>query len=234
MNPLTEHREFFRQFRQRFETTGAIAPSSRFLARALASPLSGREGPLRVLEVGPGTGAVTSEIVRQLRPDSQFDLVEINEEFADLLRRRFQNDRRFQSACDCAAVHCCPLQEFRPAEPYDVIVSGLPFNNFPAALVEELIDHCLSLLAPGGEMAFFEYMFVRPVRRVVSPRDVRERLGQIEEILQARFDQHRVKTDWVFLNLPPAWVQHLRKDPARAESIPVPCADDAAPSPSTA
>lgn len=212
MNPLSEHLQFYRQFRRRFDTTGAIAPSSRFLARALTSPLTRRTGPLRVLEIGPGTGAVTSEVVRRLGPESRLDLVEINEEFAGLLQQRFQRDKQFQPVAERARVHCCPLQEFRPNEPYDVVISGLPFNNFPAALVEELIDHALALLTSGGEMAFFEYMFVRPVRRVVSPQDVRERLGQIEGILQTRFAKHRFRTDWVFVNIPPAWVQHLRKD----------------------
>ena len=42
--PLREYRTFFRQFRQQFETTGAIAPSSRFLARAMARPLQQRDG----------------------------------------------------------------------------------------------------------------------------------------------------------------------------------------------
>jgi phospholipid N-methyltransferase len=210
MNPFTEHWRFYRQFRRRFETTGAIAPSSRFLARAMTSALSRRDGPLRVLEVGPGTGAVTREIVRRLGDQSRLDLVEINDEFAALLRERFRHDRRFQPAASRAQVHQCPLQEFRPAQPFDVIISGLPFNNFPAKLVEELLDQCLTLLAPGGEMAFFEYMFVRPVRRVVSPRGVRERLSQIEEVLKFRYARHRIKTDWIFVNLPPAWVQHLR------------------------
>lgn len=211
MNPLKEHLEFFRQFRSRFETTGAVAPSSRYLARAMAEPLARRTEPTRVLEVGPGTGAVTGEIVKNLGPDDRFDLVEINEEFAGMLRQRFAGDGRFQPAADRTEVHCLPLQEFQPEAPYDVIISGLPFNNFPAPLVEELIDHCLGLLAPGGELAFFEYMFVRPARRLVSSRPTRQRLGEIERILQQRFADCRVCTDWVFANVPPAWVQHLRK-----------------------
>ena len=212
MNRFTEHLQFYRQFRDRFETTGAVAPSSRFLARALTSPLLTRQGPLRVLEVGPGTGAVTSEIVRRLPTGSRFDLVEINEEFADLLRHRFLHDPVFAKVADQSSVHCCPLQEFQAEEPFDVIVSGLPFNNFPAPLVEELIDHCLSLLAPGGEMAFFEYMFVRPIRCKISPVETRNRLKQIEDILQQRFSEYRTRTDWIFVNVPPAWVQHLRRE----------------------
>lgn len=219
MNPLKEHLEFFRQFRSRFETTGAVAPSSRFLARAMVRPLTQRKSPMRVLEVGPGTGAVTKQIVRALRPGDHFDLVEINAEFADLLRRRFATDPVFQAAAAQADVHHVPLQDFRPAEPFDVIVSGLPFNNFPAALVEELVDHCLSLLQPGGEMAFFEYMFVRPARRLISPRETRMRLADIERVLQERFAAHRVRRDWVFVNMPPAWVQHLRKNAHNGQMV---------------
>jgi phosphatidylethanolamine/phosphatidyl-N-methylethanolamine N-methyltransferase len=219
MNPFHEHLQFFRQFRSRFETTGAVAPSSRFLARAMVRPLRSRCSRIRVLEVGPGTGAITRHIVRHLKPDDRLDLVEINGDFANLLRGQLQAEGMLSEAAERAQVHCLPLQEFCGEQPYDVIISGLPFNNFPAPLVEELIDHCLKLLAPGGEMAFFEYMFVRPARCVISPRPTRLRLQEIERILQERFASHRVRTDWVFANVPPAWVQHLRMpsaEPAQA------------------
>lgn len=207
---VSDHVEFFRQYLRRFETTGAIAPSSRFLARALTRPLRERSEPIRVLEVGPGTGAVTRAIVRHIKPGDRFDLVEINERFAARLKERFAADPHYRQVADRADVHVCPLQEFAPGDPYDVIVSGLPFNNFPASLVEELLDLCLGMLNPGGTMSFFEYMYVRPVRRLVSPSHEKTRLAQIERVLQSRFAKHRFHTDWVFVNVPPAWVQHLR------------------------
>src|SRR5713226_8428066 len=79
---------FFRETRRRFLQTGSILPSSRFLGRALASELGKPRGPARILEVGPGTGSVTREILRQLQPGDQLDLVEVNERFVDLLRGR--------------------------------------------------------------------------------------------------------------------------------------------------
>src|SRR5437870_2641258 len=78
---IGDHLEFFRQYRRRFQTTGAVAPSSRFLARALAKPFEQHARPCRVLEIGPGTGAVTRRIVRLLKPDDRLDLVELNENF---------------------------------------------------------------------------------------------------------------------------------------------------------
>jgi phosphatidylethanolamine/phosphatidyl-N-methylethanolamine N-methyltransferase len=204
---------FFREFRNRFETTGSILPSSRFLARAITGPL--REHPraraLRVLEIGPGTGAFTGTIVSLLQPGDRFDLVEINDNFAALLRERFQSDPVWMKTAAQSEIHHCPLQEFRSEGQYDVIISGLPFNNFPVPLVEELVGASWDLLAPGGTYSFFEYMFVRSIRCVVSKKADRERLSAIEAFLQGRFRENRFRRNWVFPNVPPAWVQHLRK-----------------------
>lgn len=210
---LRENWEFLKQFRQRFETTGAVLPSSRFLARAMTQPLRARTAPKRVLEVGPGTGAVTRAIAPHIGAADRFDLVEINPRFAELLTERFATDPRYQPAAARSQIHVTALQEFRAEAPYDVIISGLPFNNFPASLVGELVDACFQLLAPGGTFSFFEYMYIRPLKRAVLRGDESARLAEIERLLQSRFAAHRFRRDWVFVNVPPAWVQHLRKEP---------------------
>ena len=207
---LRDQIDFIRQFRQRFYTTGAILPSSRFLARDMTRPLQQLQGPKRVLEIGPGTGAVTRCIVQHINPDDQFDLVEINEDFGKILDDRFLHDPNYQKVAAVSKVHICPLQEFKAEAPYDIIISGLPFNNFSAPLVEELVEASMKLLAPTGTYSFFEYMFMRPLRRAVTLGPDRERLAEIEAILTKRFDQYRFQRDWVFMNVPPAWVQHLR------------------------
>ena len=223
--PLLDHLAFFREFRNRFETTGSILPSSRFLARAMTAPLrqhprtgqAGEPSPLRILEIGPGSGAVTSEILPLLKPGDRFDLVEINENFVELLRRRFDTDPTWKAVSSQAALHNCPLQDFRAVAPYDVVISGLPFNNFPAELVESLVETSWKLVAPGGTWSFFEYMFVRPIRCRVSGKKDRERLTTIETLLQSRFKQDRFRRDWVYANVPPAWVQHLRKETSEGD-----------------
>ncbi|MEZ6065075.1 MAG: hypothetical protein R3B90_05070 [Planctomycetaceae bacterium] len=130
-----------------------------------------------------------------------------------MLRERFETDPHYRDKSGQSRVHVCPLQEFESTEPYDVIISGLPFNNFPSQLVGELVDSCFARLSPGGTFSFFEYMYVRPVKRAVARGDEKRRLGEIESLLQSRFRDHRFRTNWVFVNVPPAWVQHLRKEP---------------------
>jgi len=209
---LGEHVEFFRQYRRRFQTTGAVAPSSRFLARALCRPCERHPGPARVLEVGPGTGAVTRRLVRLIKPEDRFDLVELNETFVEVLRRRFAHDPDFRRVADRSAVHQCAIEDFRYDAPYDFIVCGLPFNNFPPDLVRRIFGVFFELLAPGGVLSYFEYMYMRPLRKAVSNHAGRGRLCELEAVLQEYLGKHRFRRDWVFVNLPPAWVQHLRRD----------------------
>src|SRR5260370_26052180 len=65
-------------------STGAILPSSRFLARALVSQLRGPRAPARILEVGPGTGSVTRAIARCLGPDHPLDTVRSEKHTSEL------------------------------------------------------------------------------------------------------------------------------------------------------
>ena len=208
---MRDHIAFFRQFRKRFETTGSIVPSSRFLAAAMTRPLLQRSGPVRVLEVGPGTGAVTQRIVRIIRPGDRLDLVELNETFVGMLQERFQDDAAWRRAAGQSELHVCPVQDFRSDAPYDFVISGLPLNNFSSGLVQELFETIFGLLAPGGILSYFEYMYVRPTRRFFSNADERKRLSELDTIANAWFDRYRIRRDSVLLNLPPAWVQHLQK-----------------------
>src|SRR5205809_6617788 len=84
-------------FRRNFHTTGAILPSSRFLARELVSELSRPRWPARILQVGPGTGPVTREICRVLLGGDRLDAVEINPRFVQHLRRCLSREELFQA-----------------------------------------------------------------------------------------------------------------------------------------
>ena len=207
---MRDHLEFFRQFRKRFKTTGSLMPSSRFLARAMTGPMKHQHKPVRILEVGPGTGAVTQRIVRLMKPEDRLDLVEINETFADLLKRRFESDAAYRRVASQSQIHVCPLQEFGGEEPYDFIISGLPLNNFPIDLVREIFAAYFRLLSAEGVLSYFEYMYVRPIRKVVSKQTGRKHMRELDRVLNEYLVEYRFQRSWVFCNFPPAWVQHLR------------------------
>jgi phospholipid N-methyltransferase len=167
--------------------------------------------PVRVLEIGPGTGPVTDSIVRLLRPRDVFDLVELNDEFVCILNDRFQTDPAWKSVAAQSQVHTIAVQKFETSAPYDFVISGLPLNNFPADLVSTIADTYFQLLKAGGVLSYFEYMYVRPIRKVVSRGSEKARISAIDDTLKSHCERCSIGRDSIWLNMPPAWVQHLRK-----------------------
>ncbi len=210
MRYLTECREFYQEFRRQYRNTGSILPSSRGLARALAEPMRRRPGPARVLEVGPGTGAVTAEILRLLRPGDHLDIVEINAHFVEVLRRRFDEEPLWRARRSQTAILHAPLQEVPGTGIYDYMISGLPLNNFPLALVRDIFRAYQRLLKPQGTLSYFEYLAIRDVKRVLVPRHERRRLRVLGRFLDRRIRACQFREDWVLLNIPPAVARHFR------------------------
>src|SRR4051812_19990803 len=94
---------FLKQYFRHFNSTGAVLPSGRLLARALCRHSRCEKSaskPRRILEVGPGTGAVTRQLVECLGPNDQLTLVELNDAFVAHLRDRFASEPAFQRVAD--------------------------------------------------------------------------------------------------------------------------------------
>lgn len=204
------YRLFWQEFRRTFESTGAIAPSGRSLCRALARYVAGTGQPRRILEVGPGTGVVTDAIIFQMGPRDTLDVVELNERFVDALRQRLIDEPNWQRSADRIRIHHLPIEQLEVAEPFDAIVSGLPFNNFPVALVQSILEHLEKLAAPGATLSFFEYVAIRRIKGVVCKKPERDRLKGIGRVLDDAFARRQFRQECVMANVPPAWVHHLR------------------------
>jgi phosphatidylethanolamine/phosphatidyl-N-methylethanolamine N-methyltransferase len=217
---LADYRVFWRQFRQAYNSTGAVLPSGRGLAVALSSfvrdggaaPEPTENGTVkarRILEVGPGTGAVTIQIIDDMRPQDRLVLVERNEQFVAHLRERLSKIAAVQSVRDRILLVHAPVEDLPDDEPFNVIVSGLPLNNFAVDSVQQILSKLSRLLAPGGTLSFFEYVAVRRAKSLVCSTADRERLRGIARALED-FLQAEVKRDLVLANFPPAWVHHVR------------------------
>jgi phospholipid N-methyltransferase len=213
---LDDYRLFFRQFRENFHTTGSIAPSSRWLASALARYVPGERGGRRILEVGPGTGAVTRSIAARLAADDRLDLVEMNGDFVARLHERFAIEPELRQLADRVRILHKSVEDVPQCAGYDAVVSGLPLNNFSSELVERLLTTLTGLLAPDGTLSFFQYVAVRPAKRALSRAGERKRLREIGEHLASLLARHEFHRECVLRNLPPAWVHHLRLAPTAA------------------
>jgi phosphatidylethanolamine/phosphatidyl-N-methylethanolamine N-methyltransferase len=184
-----------RQFLRSPIATGAIAPSSQYLAAAVTAPIPERGEPV-VVELGPGTGPFTAEIQRRLGGRGRHIAVEINPRLAEHLAGRHP---RVELVVDDAAKLPRLLAD-RDIQAADVIVSGLPWAAFSTELQAQLLHAVVGSMHPDGAFTTFAYVHAQPLGPAMR---FRGRLrGAFEEVVQGR-------TIW--RNLPPAFVYHARR-----------------------
>jgi phosphatidylethanolamine/phosphatidyl-N-methylethanolamine N-methyltransferase len=213
MHPWLECGKFFRICRSNFRTTGAILPSSRFLARALAKHLGGPRPPARILEVGPGSGSVTLEIARRMRPGDRLDTVEINRRFVELLTQRVATEDVFSPVRDQIEIVHGALQDLPGESVYDYIVSALPINNFSVDLVREIFASYSRLLKPDGVLTYYEYVLLRQLKTPFVNRRERRRLFRLGRVVNSYVRDFQIFRERIYINVPPATVRHLRLKP---------------------
>jgi phosphatidylethanolamine/phosphatidyl-N-methylethanolamine N-methyltransferase len=170
-------------------TVGAILPSSRHLADAMARAARGAE---HLVELGAGTGAITEALCEQ-HPDVPTQAVEMDPLLAQHLRERFpQIDVR------TAAAHEVLRTLPRRRHP-TVLVSSLPFRSLPWRL------------RLRSSLAIERFLVEHPAHRLVQYTY----LPQVPFDLRRGSDLRWRRLDAVWRNVPPAWVWELRADAPR-------------------
>jgi phosphatidylethanolamine/phosphatidyl-N-methylethanolamine N-methyltransferase len=197
--PLRDEVRFLKMLIESPKLTGAVSPSGRFLARAMARAV-GPIGDGLVVELGPGTGPVTKALIEEGVPPEQLILVEYEGAFCRLLAERFPRVRVLQGDAYTLRRTLADLGD----RPISAIVSSLPLLNQPPQRRAALIDDAFALMPPGGVFVQFTYGMASPIPR---------RAGK------GRFSAEATAPIW--LNVPPARVWTYRADPnAPAASAP--------------
>ena len=166
---------------------GAVMPSGRVLARTMAQYVDVKsEGP--VVELGPGTGAITNALIEHGVDQKRLVLVEYNPGFCALLRDRYPLAKVVQG--DAYALRDS-LWDVLSA-PASAVVSGLPLVTKPMLTRLKLIRDAFLALAPGAPFVQFTYSVASPLPR--------------------RFGGFSVEaSERVWMNIPPARVWVYRK-----------------------
>ena len=192
---LREHVLLFSRFLRSPRTVGAVSPSSRALARAIAAEIEDGDAR-RIVELGPGTGALTVEIIRALHPDDRFLAVDIDAAFVRQLRARWP---AIEFVCGSAAeLHTIAREH--GVSPVDHIISGLPFATLPVEVTRQILASVGKALRPGGLFTTFQYSHAYPLTTGVAFR------RQMTALMGARPVRHLVVR-----NVPPCFVITWRR-----------------------
>jgi phosphatidylethanolamine/phosphatidyl-N-methylethanolamine N-methyltransferase len=186
---LTDSTVFLREWLANPQHTGSVAPSSRVLAAAMARWLP-RNPETYVLELGPGTGAVTAALLKYGLREERLVAIEKNPTLARLLRKRFPHAHIITGdAWDLDKL----LRKNPPGiESVGAVISSLPLLNFPKAQADELAQKIRAVLEPRGRWVQYSYQIGK----------IRCRGGDDFRLLASKI---------VWFNLPPARVHVFQK-----------------------
>jgi phospholipid N-methyltransferase len=199
---------FYGQALKATRQVGAFSLSSRAVAEATCARIVHAGKPLRVLEVGPGTGALTRGILARLEPGDSLDLYELNPEFARFLRSELSG-RAGVSVYEADATTAISADAR-----YDAIVSSLPLLNMPPEAVRRIFELYTRILVPGGTFSYWDYWLKRLRPAVTPSRAERVRMREVmaitSEILEDRA-RWKHETRVIAWNAPPAVVHYLTR-----------------------
>jgi phosphatidylethanolamine/phosphatidyl-N-methylethanolamine N-methyltransferase len=199
-NRASAYRLFFQESMRAWGPTASMFPSSRFLANALTRPIDFRSART-VVELGPGTGAVTKEILKHLRPDGKLLAIDINPTFIAHLRATCHDPRLV--LLRGSATDLLSLLASHDISSVDAVVSSLGLTGMEHRARMFILRQIGACLASHGTMTQYQYAGHFEIPRL--------RLGGFNEARFLRRFFADVSVGHVIRNLPPALVFTCRK-----------------------
>jgi phosphatidylethanolamine/phosphatidyl-N-methylethanolamine N-methyltransferase len=185
---------FWRQYLRRPLGIGAIAPSSPRLARAMVRALGARPADT-VVELGPGTGVFTRQLLHDGVSRDRLILIEFDRDFVGYLRKAFPG----VTVIEGDARRLGDILRGLDRDQVPRILSGLPLRSMAPEMRAAIARAMAQALEPGGTLIQFTYFNAPPLPTMVPELKV-QRAGV------------------VFGNIPPAFIWRYVKDGGAGEA----------------
>lgn len=192
--------KLYQKIRKNIQEDGLIIDSSSFLVNAMIRHIDFGT-PIKVLEIGSGRGAFTSQLIQRLNPQSHLDICEIKQEYNPYIESLIQ-----QHPDKSVSLHnCCVTTLLSQANHYDVVLSSLPLKNLEDsqsenAFLNQIIQGVQHSLVDNG--TYLQYQYFRSNQK------------DIERIFGKAMDE----VNFIPLNILPAFVYQIRKQAAALQT----------------
>jgi phospholipid N-methyltransferase len=142
-------RTFFKALFLNPRATGAVFPSSQYLAQKMVSCIDTNQ-PGFIVELGPGTGAITKAIISSI-PAHTLIAIELAPHLAHQLSLQFPGI----TVISGSAVHLSAL--LKDKKPVHTILSSLPLRALSKKNRALIFQEIPKVLSPGGRFIQFTY-----------------------------------------------------------------------------
>lgn len=181
---------FLKQYLRNPFGTGAVAPSGPQLAKLMVAEIAPQPSEI-IVELGPGTGSFTRELLAQGVDPANLILVEFNTEFSEYLKGEFPALRIVEGA----AQDLPQLLKALGQASVKKIISGIPLRSMKPSDCRQIARSVAAVLEPGGLFVQFSYFKASPV-----PKEVAAEAGLLGECVGSAMN-----------NVPPAFVWRYTK-----------------------
>lgn len=185
---MSDKRSFIQNFWKERKMVGAMAPSSKYLAKKMLEKIDFSTAKV-IVELGPGTGVFTRKILEKLSPDGVLLVFELNDSFMNMLRKEFK-DPRVILVHDSAEKIGEYLQKNGLSQA-DAVVSSLPLANFPSDLKNRILKESHKVMHENALYVQFQYSL-----------NAKKNIKQFFKRMEIAFTP---------ANFPPAFIYYCRK-----------------------
>ena len=181
MNARPKFSDHFKLIKN-IRTTGTISPSSPALIKKMLATID-FETARCIVELGPGNGCITREVLGRIHPECKLICFELNNEFVAELNTI--SDPRLEVYNACASSIRNILDELKIGS-VDYVVSSLPLAIMDDDVVKSVVESVRENLRAGGRFLQYQYS-----------------LNNYEDI-KPGFSESRVR--FTLRNMPPAFI----------------------------
>jgi len=174
---------FLKTFFKERKQVGALAPSSKYLVKKMCDKIDFSIAR-NIVELGPGTGVFTAELLKRAHADCRIFVVELNREFYEFLAENF-TDPRIILLCE-SADQIDEIIHSYGVEKVDAVLSSLPLAVIPDQIRKRIIIKSYDILREGGVYVQYQYSL------------------NAKKLLEMKFG--KLQMGFVALNIPPAFV----------------------------
>lgn len=192
---MTRKSLLFRQFIKKPGTVGTLCSSSPALAKVMVEKIDIHSARY-IAELGPGTGAITASILKQITSDSHFFAIELDKTIYEEFKKHHPDVIIYNDTAE----NLNKIIRHQNIPHLDIVISGLPWSVFSEKNQTLIIKEVTTSLKENGYFTTFAYIqgiFLPSARR-------------FKKLLKNNFSSVEI-SKVVWNNLPPAFVYRCRK-----------------------